>query len=257
MSGKTISSVNSNTTRSCLAGKHTCCSIFECTLLIFIIDIKISSSSHEMVSRMNLIIFYKSSHKNIHRCIYGHSLERVSHAPTIPAYTLPYVVGHSKVNHSDWLRTVLLRAVCYCSSVDDFHQERIYLELTCLISGYSMRFVDSRVSHFFGYFQATALRYSGDQVVYDKFRRQCFDFMDMKRAFSSKLQHADDNGHLIRFYYRYDFGVRCQFYEQFHQLWIKHFDDHPTLSTKQTSILLKTKHVHSLNALLAQQTSFC
>ena len=182
---------------------------------------------------------------------------RVYHALTIPAYTLPYVVGHSKVNHSDWLRTALLRAACYCSSVDDFHQERIYLELTCLISGYSMRFVDSRVAHFFAYFQASALRYSADQVMYDKFRRQCFDFKDMQRAFSRKLQHADDNGHLIRFYYRYDFGVRCQFHEQFHQLWIKHFDAHPTLSTKQTSILLATKHLHSLNALLAQQTSFC
>ncbi|CAF1420413.1 unnamed protein product [Rotaria sordida] len=35
-------------------------------------------------------------------------------------YTLPYLLGHSKSAHSDWLRTALIRAVCYCTSVDDF-----------------------------------------------------------------------------------------------------------------------------------------
>ena len=68
-------------------------------------------------------------------------------------YTLPYVVGHSKVNHSDWIRTALVQAICYCSAVEDFNRERIYIELTCLTNGYSTRFVDSRISHFYDYFQ--------------------------------------------------------------------------------------------------------
>jgi hypothetical protein len=68
----------------------------------------------------------------------GRLYTRVYNDSAIQPYILPYVVGHSKVNHSDWIRTALLRAVCYCSSVEDFNQERIYIELTCLVNGYSL-----------------------------------------------------------------------------------------------------------------------
>jgi hypothetical protein len=129
----------------------------------------------------------------------------------------------SKVNHSDWIRTTLLQAVCYCSSVEDFNQERIYIELTCLANSYSLRFVDSRVTHFYDYFQASTLRYLLDQILYYKFRRQWFNFTDIQRAYSNNLQHLSDNGHLIRLHYLYEFGARCQFNQEFHKLWNKHF----------------------------------
>jgi hypothetical protein len=38
------------------------------------------------------------------------------------------VIDRSKVNYSDWIRTALLQAVCFCSSVDDFNQKHIYTE---------------------------------------------------------------------------------------------------------------------------------
>lgn len=186
----------------------------------------------------------------------GRLFSRVYHDPTIQAYTLPYVVGHSKVNYSDWIRTALVRAVCYCSSVDDFNQERIYIELTCLVNGYSQRFVDSRVTNFYDYFEASTLRYSLDQIHYYKFRRHWFAFIDMQRAYSSNLQHLSDNGRLIRLHYLYEFGARCQFNQEFHKLWNQHFGTNPLLCKETTAIYLTTKHLHSLNALLAQQKSF-
>ena len=185
----------------------------------------------------------------------GQLFTRLHHNPTIQPYTLPYVTGHSKVKHSDWIRMALVRAVCYCSSVDDFQQQRIYLELSCLANGYSIRFVDSRVAHFFEYFHADHLRYSMEQSAYEKFRRQYFDFKDMNRALSEKLQNLADNGQVIRFNYLYEYGARCQFNEGFQQLWLKNFDNHPTLSANKCTVLLTTKHVHSLNTLLSQQKS--
>jgi len=149
----------------------------------------------------------------------------------------------------------LVRAACLCSMIDDFNKERISIELTCLVNGYSYIFVESRLAHFYAYFRAETMRYSIDQVMYDKFRRQCFEFMDIQRTLSNKLQQMNDTGHLIRFHYLYEFGARCQFNKEFHQLWIKYFGDHPDLCKEKMAISLTSKHLHTLNALLAQQKS--
>ena len=187
----------------------------------------------------------------------GQLYTRVFHDPAMQGYTLPYVSGHAKWNHSDWLRSALIRAVCCSSSVDDFQQERIYLELTFLTSGYSLLFVESHAQHFFGYFHAEAMRYSSDRTAYTSFRRQIFDFLDQQRQRCLQLQKLDDQSRLIRFDYLYEFGPRCQFNERFHQLWSSHFSRHPALSNEQSKIILTTKHRHSLNALLTQRKSFC
>ena len=110
----------------------------------------------------------------------GQFYSRVYHDSGIQSYTLPYVMIHSKLAYSDWLGTALIRAICFCSSVQDFHQERIYLELTCLLNGLSLIFVETHVQHFFGYFHTPNMRYSTNQTSYEKLRRQWFDYMQMQ-----------------------------------------------------------------------------
>ena len=161
------------------------------------------------------------------------------------------------MNYSNWIRSALVRAVCLCSSVDDFNQQRIYIELSCLVNGYSYMFVESRVAHFYSCFHAETMRYSMDQTMYDKFRRQCFDFIDIHRTLSKKLQQSNDTGNMIHLNYLYEYGARCQFNKEFHKLWNRYFDSHPILSKEKITISLTTKHLHSLNALLSQQKSFC
>lgn len=184
---------------------------------------------------------------------HGQLYTRVDHQlSSIQRYRLPYVMGHSKLAYSDWLRSALIRAVCYCSSVEDFHQERLYLELTYLVNGYSVLFVETRVQHFFDYFHMANMRYSANQMMYDKFRRQWFDYMNMQHDLSQKLQKFDDHDRLINFNYIYEYGPRCRFNQQFHQLWSYYFSKHPSLSKETSKILLTTKHYHSLHTLLAQ-----
>ncbi|CAF4160822.1 unnamed protein product, partial [Adineta steineri] len=142
-------------------------------------------------------------------------------------YTLPYVVGHTKLKHSNYLRAALLRAICYCSLVEDFHRERIYLELSYLINGYSLLFVESHVQNFFNYFRLDNMRYRSDQTIYHSFRRQWFDLLGTQHTLSDQLQQFDDHGNVIRFHYLYDYGPRCQFNQQFHELWSKYFCHHP------------------------------
>ncbi len=185
----------------------------------------------------------------------GQLYSRVYHHPILQGYTLPYAIGHSKLQHSDWLRSALIRAVCYCSLVDDFIQERIYLELTYLVNGYSLLFVECHVQHFFKYFHADDMRYSLDQTKYDKFRHQLFDSVNEQHKLSEKLQQIDDNGSLIRFNYLHEYGLRCQFNEEFHRLWTKYSNADSNLSKINSKILLTSKNKHSLNALLAKQKS--
>ncbi|CAF4407436.1 unnamed protein product, partial [Rotaria magnacalcarata] len=127
----------------------------------------------------------------------GDLFSRIHRHPLIQGYSLPYEVGHAKLVHSDWLRSALIRAVCYCSSVEDFNLERIYLELTCLTNGYSLRFVETHVQHFFNFFHLHPMRYSRDQIMYNKFRHSWFNYIKMQHELSDQLQQFDDKGNNV------------------------------------------------------------
>ncbi|CAF2131124.1 unnamed protein product [Rotaria magnacalcarata] len=183
----------------------------------------------------------------------GQLYTRVNRDATLKEnYILPYVTGHPKLMYSIWFRSALIRAACCCSLVKDFQQERIYLELTLLVNGYSLRFVEHHVQHFFDYFHAYNMRYLMDQMIYETFRQHWFDFITMKNESQEMTQQIDDNGHLIRLNYLYEQGPRCQFNQEFYQLWSSYFKNHSRLSEEKSKVILTTKHVHSLNVLLTQ-----
>jgi hypothetical protein len=169
---------------------------------------------------------------------------RIYHDPAVQLYALPYVTGHSKVQYSNWIRTALIRAVCYCPSVDDFNQERIRIELACFANGYSYRFVESRVEHFYNYFHSEALRCDLDQTIYKKWRQKWFDFITLQRTLLSKLQKRKDKGEVFRFHYLYEYGARSAFNKDFHH--------YPMLDNEPIVFMLSTKHLYSLNTLFAQ-----
>ena len=164
----------------------------------------------------------------------GHVYSCVDHQPIyLQQYTLPYAVHHPIEEHSNWLRFALLRAVCYCTSVVDFVQERIYLELTCLANGYSLYFVERRVDHFFRYFNANAMRYCQDQTLYERFRTQVFTFVEQQHLMLEKTQRFDDERKLFHFHYLYEYGPRSKFDEAFHRLWMQYFKQHRLIFTRE------------------------
>ncbi|CAF4651033.1 unnamed protein product [Rotaria socialis] len=167
---------------------------------------------------------------------HGDLFSRIYRHPLIQSYSLPYEV-----------------AVCYCSAVEDFNLEHIYLELTCLANGYSLRFVETHVQHFFNCFHLHPMRYSRDQIMYNKFRHSWFNYIKMQHELPDQLQQFDNNGQLIHLNYLYEYGARYQFNEQFHRIWSEYFN--PNLSIQKCKILLKAINVHSLNVLLSNQKS--
>ncbi|CAF4416142.1 unnamed protein product [Rotaria socialis] len=66
----------------------------------------------------------------------GTLYSRIDHDHETQSYTLPYAIGNSKVTHSHWLQSSLIRAVRYCTSIEDFNREIIHLDVTRLTNGY-------------------------------------------------------------------------------------------------------------------------
>ena len=186
----------------------------------------------------------------------GFLFSQVDHDPDKQKYTLPYVTGNSIEQHSDWFRLALLRAVCYCTTVTSFAEERIYLELTYLLNGYSLYFVETRVDNFLTHFKVNELRYCLDQAFYDRFRLKIVAFIEQYHGALEKTRQLDDDGKMLHFHYLYEYGSRSQFDEVFQNLWAKSFTDHPNLSVTKSKICLTTKQRYSLNALLAQPVSY-
>ncbi|CAF2248396.1 unnamed protein product [Rotaria magnacalcarata] len=58
------------------------------------------------------------------------------------------------------------------------------------------------------------MRYLKDQISYDKFRKNWFDYMLMQYELTDKLQQFNDKGQLIQLQYRYEYGPRCEFTQQ-------------------------------------------
>lgn len=171
--------------------------------------------------------------------------------PNKHIYALPFVVGHAKVQYSNWIRSALIRAVCYCSSVEDFNRERIRIEFSMYANGYSYEFVEKRIGHFYGYFHASSLMYDLNQASYDKWRHKWFQFSDSRRQSFLAILKRKDRQDLLRFFYLYEYGKRTDFNKQFQLLWLKHFHQHPVLGRNPMIILLFSKHLYSLNTLLA------
>ncbi len=183
---------------------------------------------------------------------------RVYHDPNVQKYTLPYVIGDSKLAHSHWLRSALIRAVRYCTSVHDFNQERLYLELTCLANGYSIEFIDRRINHFFTHFKATSLllplRLTLDQQVYDKLRHQLFKFVSEQQKFYDTKQELEKKNQRVQLTYLYQYGSKRHFHEELKKILSPYLSAHVELSrNQQIKIILTTKQQYSLNALLSRQ----
>lgn len=185
---------------------------------------------------------------------HGNLYTRVLHEPELQRYHLPYVNGHSKLAHSEWLRSALIRAVCCSTFVREFHEERIYLEVTFLANGYSLQFVETHIQHFFNYFHTPNMRYTLDEALFNKFRHQWYDYMLLQCEQTEELNKLYDCGQVFQLNYFYEYGPRCQFNKKFHELWSHYFSKHPNLSCDRLKLQIKPKHYQTLNTLLCSKT---
>ena len=177
----------------------------------------------------------------------------VHHDPKFQKYTLPYVNRHAHVEHSHWLRSSLIQAVRYCTSVEDFNQERAYLQVTLLTNGYGLEFIEKRMAHFYDHFDVVSLRQTLSQQVYDRLRHQMFNYLSEQNKKVKEEQELDERKQLVRLTYSYQYGPRLDFERQVRQLLTHQLASRLKVLPTKLKIILQTKQQYSLNALLTQQ----
>lgn len=180
---------------------------------------------------------------------------RLAHASSLAPYRVPFVLGDSKVEHSRWLHAALIRAGQVCSNAHDFVDECIHLQMACLFAGYSIDFLEMHLRHFVRSTNADVIGFSMHQSIYDKLRQRLLDAAEPQRARLQSCEELDDKERVLRLHYLHDYGPRARFRDRFNQIWTTYLRDDYHLSNEKTKIILDTKHVYSLNALLTEQTA--
>ena len=191
--------------------------------------------------------------ENHHGLLYS----RIHHRQNQQSYTLPYTPnGNSIRTHSHWLRSSLIRAVRYCTTMEDFNQERIYLEMTYLANGYSLEFIEKHMEHFFTFFDGKKLQHLPlDQRLYEKFRHRLFNFMSEQRQYMEKKQESFKKNRRFHLSYTHDnMSAKGEFNKKLRKILSENIPLHDvTFENNKLQLDIIPNYQYSLNALLSRQ----
>ncbi|CAF3371216.1 unnamed protein product [Rotaria sp. Silwood2] len=149
----------------------------------------------------------------------GRLYTSVYHDSISQPFLLPYTHSHPRLFHPQWFRAALIRAGQYCSSFEDFEEERLYLELTFLANGYSLDFVEYQLRQFFLRFNSKSHEPMNlNRFTYLSIRHELFRCIDQQRHNPEEEQELHKNYQLIQLHYLFDWGSRCQFNQKFYKL---------------------------------------
>ncbi|CAF1428017.1 unnamed protein product [Adineta steineri] len=145
-----------------------------------------SKDELQMLLNQNIIDHFKTSHIRITTDI-GHEIHyfdskithdegilqtNVYHKPNIEPYALPFVYDTTqRQDHLFLLRAALIRAILYCSNVDEFENERFYIELSFLINDASLDFIQQTIQNFFSEFRSYGMNMHLDGAIYHILRQ--------------------------------------------------------------------------------------
>ena len=161
-------------------------------------------------------------------------------------FLLPYTRGHPRIFHRQWFRFALIRAGLYCSSFEDFENERIYLEATLLANGYTLDFVEYHLRQFYPIQQQQLILNS---LTYNTIHRELFRFIEQEKNQIQYELQLNKNHQLIQLYYFSDWRSQCQFNIKFYELWSSIIEQDPKFKKYVVTIGLQTKHCYSSNTL--------
>jgi len=205
-------------------------------------DVQITTSIGAHVHFLNIYIENQN----------GSLYTRVYHDPMKQPFLLPYAADHPRLIHRQWFRFAFMRAGQYCSSFDDFQDERLHIELTFLANGYSLDFVDYHIKQFLKRFNSIQQQQQQPPIVvinrsiYLSFRQQLSSHMNQQKMDSKNQQQQ------IQLYYLFDWGARCEFNQKFYELWPSILLKDPTFAKFGLQIRLHSKHCYLSNSLLVQ-----
>ena len=111
---------------------------------------------------------------------------------------------------------MLLRAIRYCSTFEEFQKEQNQLRMTLLLNQYPSQFIDQQFNHVFYKYN---IKQQMNIIHYHNIRQQIIN---------SPLQVKEpiDYGHKMFIHFTYCSNMR-NFPQKFHNLWLKYFSESP------------------------------
>ncbi|CAF1429918.1 unnamed protein product [Rotaria sordida] len=213
----------------------------------------------ELDSNLQMTTFISSDVHFLHAAIEnrkGSLHTHVHHDSTIQPFLLPYEHSHPRLFHRQWFRAALIRAGQYCSSFEDFEDERLYIELTFLANGYLLDFIKYHIKRFLTRFNPNEQKpMNVNRSTYLSFRNELFRCIDQQKRDLFEEQQLQKNHQLIQLHYLFDWGSRCQFNKKFYQYWSTILEQDPEFKKYRLKIKLNTKHCYSSNTLLARSNN--
>ena len=184
--------------------------------------------------------------------INGHLSTRVYYDPNKQAFLLPYFAEHPRLLHRQWFRFALVRAGLYCTTLEDFHDEQLYIELTFLANDYSLDFVEYHIRQFFRLVNPINPEVPLDKYRYNSLRSYLFRYHStaQKSPLVQQQEQVQKNRQLIQLHYLFDWGSRREFNEQFIKNWIAILERDPKFKEYGLDISLHSKHCYLSNTLL-------
>ncbi|CAF1338889.1 unnamed protein product [Adineta steineri] len=109
----------------------------------------------------------------IHYCHRTQHLQTsVYHDWKYEPYILPKLHNAKSLSHANTLHTALIRAILCCSRLEDFDNEKQYIEYSFLFHKFSSDFIQQQMEGFFQLFNASDFSIYHEQTMYDELRRR-------------------------------------------------------------------------------------
>ncbi|CAF3969206.1 unnamed protein product [Rotaria sordida] len=165
----------------------------------------------------------------------GHLRTSIYHKPTAEPYILPFTSDHPRHIHRNIPYAALLRAVRLCSHVDDFHMERIRIDMSLLLNHYPPKFITKHIDRFFRLNNVISiLKRVDQQQVYEELHKKLLEQLTRReKTLKTMMQDSIKNPQVLQtkiwdrnvMYPRYQFdsGLTLNFRRSFHSWWLKHY----------------------------------
>ncbi|CAF4168711.1 unnamed protein product, partial [Rotaria sordida] len=182
----------------------------------------------------------------------GHLRTSIYHKPTAEPYILPFTSDHPRHIHRNIPYAALLRAVRLCSHVDDFHMERIRIDMSLLLNHYPPKFITKHIDRFFRLNNVISiLKRVDQQQVYEELHKKLLEQLTRReKTLKTMMQDSIKNPQVLQtkiwdrkvMYPRYQFdsGLTLNFRRSFHSWWLKHYV-FPTSNVNNVRIRLVPK----------------
>ncbi|CAF2073807.1 unnamed protein product [Rotaria magnacalcarata] len=216
-------------------------------------NIKITPTTTETVHFLDVAIMNDN----------GHLRTFIYHKPSADPYYLPYTSDHPHRIHRNIPYVALLRAARFCSNLNDFHLERIRIELALLLNQYPAQLLSNQFHRFFQMNKADLLIKTFDQQAYNQLHQRLL-FSQTKRKSTTLSSNTDPiinppvleqklwDKSLMIVKYPFETGPNSTFARQFYAWWEKHYQ-YPGSPANRINIRLIPKTNRTLQTYLIQK----